>query len=205
MSRLMKWTKINKGRGISVIDNTGTIPNLDLPPLPTSDEVDASLEVQAALEASRQAREATYEIEPSKPVLITPPAKGQVPFEVEPIDPVSFADLAGMAEVGSKEVAVEELLPPEVVEVDLISSVVEERHAPVVPPMKWDDFVASAEAQAGIPMVVPLNPTDEQLPPEVSYDGATDFPSETPIVYVSIDVPEGVEVVFKLNGQELLS
>ena len=216
MAKLLKgndWVAQLKGKGVTVIDNTGTVPEDVSKPMPVRDVdrgpvkngkvertqvmptangsivLPAQSEVDAALEASRQAREAAeVTVNPehdlpnpghvSFPGLITPPAPGQTPFKIEPSDPISFTDLAEMAQ--APEIAEENLV---VTEVTKVAEYTPEAGLVVNDgSMSWDDLVAGSTEQIDVP----------------------DFPPETPIVYVSLDVPEGVEVVFRLNGQELL-
>jgi hypothetical protein len=214
MSKLMKWTEVLKGKGVSVIDNTGTIPVDVSKPMPVRDKdrgavkngevkqtktipqptangsivLPAQSEVDAALERSRQAREAVSEpgFDEAEAALHRaqlaemnaepPPAPGQVPFEIEPSDPVSFTDLAEMAQA------------PEIAEENAVVVEVVDKFSTPLSPMQWGDFVTEAQRQTE-------QSTHERLP---------DFPPEIPIVYVSLDVPEGVELVVKINGQELL-
>ena len=170
MSKLMKWTKVLEGKGIRVIDNTQTIDEVEdgevkrthTMPEPTKNGsvvLPVQSEVDAALEASRQAREATY-------------AKGQVPFETEPSDPASFADLAKAAQ------------DPVVAEENLVVTVVE-KVFDSTEPQSWDDLVAGN-----------LTPEQEAVP---------NMMTETPTVYLSLDVPEDARLVIKVNGEELVN
>jgi len=178
------WKDKLKGMGVKVIDNTDTLPKAEdtfqipdpavvqngkykrtqiVPMAEVTDTQARQDEVDAALEASRQARE---QVEQSNPT-----------YEIDPSQPVSFGDLANMAEenlvvTGITKVA--EYTPEKGLVVNDGS-------------MSWDDLVTGVVAE-------PITTGFE----------VQDFPPETPIVYVSLDVPDGVEVVFKLNGQELL-